>query len=206
MKPATLIYSIKQLPFLVMGMSDGLILPLSLMAGLLSAKASINTLLLAGSGVTILGSLITAIGAFTAAKDEAFDITRQLQNEERNQQLLRALDIDATLEKEAKEDDWKEITEREKDKNNTSPRQAAITVAVAYLLGGVLTLTPFLLWNTAAAFIIAVLLTACLLFSLGYIKSHLAQTNQWIGAVTLLLIGTLAIASAYLVGHLFSHS
>lgn len=202
MKTTGRIHSIKQLPFLVMGMSDGLTLPLALMAGLWGAKAGVESILLAGGGITVLGSVITSIGAYTAAKDESFDTSRQLKNTERNKRLLHAIDIDASLE-EVEEEAWKEITEREKDKNNSSPWQAALSVAGAYLLGGLIVLIPFLVWEPKSAFIISVVLTCCLLFSLGYIKSHIAQTNRWIGASTLLLIGILAIGSAYLVGYLF---
>src|SRR5258708_6858144 len=83
------------------------------------------------------------------------------------------------------------------------PRRAltsALTIAVSYIVGGFVPLSPYiLLRNIQAAQIASVIATLAALMIFGYVKGRLTGIHPVRGALQTMLVGGLAAAAAYLI-------
>ena len=87
------------------------------------------------------------------------------------------------------------------------PRRAPIsagTIAVSYLVGGLIPLAPYILLSSIPeAFAYSVGLTGVALIVFGGIKGHFTGINKAKSAAQTLLVGGLAAAAAYALAHAF---
>jgi len=87
------------------------------------------------------------------------------------------------------------------------PKRAPIsagTIAVSYLIGGLIPLTPYiLLSNIPEAFAYSVGFTGIALIVFGGIKGHFTGISKIKSASQTLLVGGLAAAAAYALAHAF---
>ncbi|MFT4961281.1 MAG: VIT1/CCC1 family predicted Fe2+/Mn2+ transporter [Paracoccaceae bacterium] len=83
-----------------------------------------------------------------------------------------------------------------------NPMRAAMATFVAFLVAGLVPLVPFLL-GLEQAFAVSAVLTMCVFFAIGALKSRWSLAPWWRSAGETLLIGGLAAAIAYGVGTLF---
>ena len=80
-----------------------------------------------------------------------------------------------------------------------SPWRAASATFSAFAICGVVPLLPFLLGFTNA-FLISIILTAVVFFTIGSIKSIWSTASWWRSGISTLLVGGVAAALAYVVG------
>ena len=91
-----------------------------------------------------------------------------------------------------------------KARTEAAPISAA-TIAVAYLVGGLVPLAPYMFApSMEAAFRWSVAATAIALLVFGAVKGRFAGLNPAVSAMQTLLVGGLAAAAAYWLAHLFS--
>jgi VIT1/CCC1 family predicted Fe2+/Mn2+ transporter len=84
-------------------------------------------------------------------------------------------------------------------------RNSAVTIAISYILGGLVPLSPYMLAGSlyrALAFSVAVTLVA--LFIFGYVKGRLTGISPWRGGLQTMAIGGLASAAAFAIARLIS--
>ena len=76
---------------------------------------------------------------------------------------------------------------------------SAVTIAAAYVAGGVIPLSPYFFTSQArSALVGSVVVTMAALFVFGYVKGRFTGAAPWRSALQTVLIGGLAAAAAYL--------
>jgi vacuolar iron transporter family protein len=204
----------------VIGMSDGLTVPFALAAGLTGAITSSNIIITAGFAEIAAGSIAMGLGGYLAAKSDAEHYATERRREEREvvekNQVERAevaeifrsygmTDAEAAPVVEAlstRPQAWIDFMMRfELGLEKPDPKRAltsALTIAGAYVAGGIIPLFPYLFIpqaHSALLFSIAITLLALLVF--GYIKGRFTGAKPIRSAFQTMLIGGLAAAAAF---------
>jgi VIT1/CCC1 family predicted Fe2+/Mn2+ transporter len=82
-------------------------------------------------------------------------------------------------------------------------RQSALTIAVSYIVGGLIPLSPYILLNNSLnALSLSVAVTLVALFVFGYVKGTFTGLNPVRGGLQTLLVGGLAAGVAFAVARL----
>jgi predicted membrane protein (TIGR00267 family) len=77
---------------------------------------------------------------------------------------------------------------------------SALTIAVSYIVGGLIPLSPYILLPVArTALLTSVVVTLLALLVFGFIKGHFTGTRPLRGGLQTALIGGLAAATAFLI-------
>lgn len=82
------------------------------------------------------------------------------------------------------------------------PAKSAMTTFIAFLVAGIIPLSPFVL-GLDNAFTVSGVMTMATFFAIGALKSMWSLSPWWRSAIETLLIGGIAAAIAYFVGTLF---
>lgn len=211
----------------VIGMSDGLTVPFALAAGLSGAVNSTRLIVTAGFAEIAAGSIAMGLGGYLAARTEAQHYERERRREYRETveipeaeerevaDLFRSYGLDeqhvAPVVKaiKADQDRWVDFMMRyELGLEEPEPRratQSALTIAAAYIAGGLIPLAPYLLLGRPGPGLIAssgVTLLALAVF--GYLKGKYMGTGAAAGALQTAVVGGLAAATAFFAARLFS--
>lgn len=207
---------------IVIGMSDGLTVPFALAAGLSGAVSSNTIVITAGIAEIVAGCIAMGLGGYLAGKTEQEHYQSELKKEydevehlperemkevkeifaeygidEAGQDLIaNQLAKDKTL--------WVnfmmkyELGLDEPDPNRA--RNSALTIGIAYFVGGLLPLTAYFFTPTPqkGLLVSAIITTACL-FIFGYFKSKVTGQPPLHGAFKVTAIGLIAAAAAYFV-------
>lgn len=88
-------------------------------------------------------------------------------------------------------------------KHTDSLTVGTLVMFLGYLLGGVVPITPTIIFNQPEARIIAIIATLIGLFILGYTKGRLVKVKPLRSAFELFIIGAIATIVGLLVGYLF---
>jgi VIT1/CCC1 family predicted Fe2+/Mn2+ transporter len=209
----------------VIGMSDGLTVPFALAAGLSGAAAATNIVVTAGLAEIAAGSIAMGLGGYLAARTDAEHYAAEQareqheivdvpqQEEEEVAQVFREYGLAdeqigpvvAALRADRRR--WVDFMMRfELGLEAPDParaRQSALTIALSYIAGGLIPLSPYILLHslsTALWVSVGLTLTALLIF--GYVKAHFTGLNPLRGAVQTVLIGGLAAATAFAIARL----
>jgi len=211
----------------VIGMSDGLTVPFALAAGLSGAVSSTGIIVTAGLAEIAAGSIAMGLGGYLAAKSDAEHYARErgrekrevveIPDEEREEVAkvfrgygLNEVDIrpivDALSSHPKK---WIDFMMRfELGLEEPDPKRAlisALTIAGAYIAGGLVPLVPYILLHNgfaALSWSVAVTLVALLVF--GYVRGKFTTTHAIRSALQTALTGSLAAGAAFLIARLIS--
>ncbi len=212
---------------IVIGMSDGLTVPFALAAGLSGAVDSTTVIVTAGLAEIAAGSIAMGLGGYLAAKTDAEHYRNELAREELEvrekpeveKEEVREVFRTYGLEKEAiepivnalhlKPQAWIDFMMRfELGLEEPHPGRAlasALTIAVAYIVGGFIPLGPYMISSSArGALIPSVVFTLIALGVFGFIKGRFTGTKPFRGAIQTMLIGGLAAAAAFSIARLVS--
>ncbi|OVA11588.1 protein of unknown function DUF125 [Macleaya cordata] len=204
----------------IIGVSDGLTVPFALAAGLSGANASSSIILTAGLAEVAAGAISMGLGGYLAAKSEADHYMRELKREQEEiinvpdteaaevEDILAQYDLEPheyapvvnALRK--KPQAWLDFMMKfELGLEKPQPRRAlesAFTIAIAYILGGLVPLLPYMFIPIARkAMLTSVVLTLVALLFFGYVKGHFTDNKPIKSAFQTALIGTIASAAAY---------
>jgi VIT1/CCC1 family predicted Fe2+/Mn2+ transporter len=205
---------------IVIGMSDGLTVPFALAAGLSGAVNSSNIILTAGFAEIAAGSIAMGLGGYLAAKSDAEHYASERQREkeevakipdeekaevakifrsygltdETTAPLVEALSHHPRA--------WVDFMMRyELGLEKPDPKRAlnsALTIAGAYIVGGLIPLSPYILMpNARTALWLSMLVTLAALLIFGYIKGRFTGSKPLRSALQTMLIGGLAAAVAF---------
>lgn len=208
-------------------MRDGLTVPFALAAGLSGAISSTNIIVTAGLAEIAAGSIAMGLGGYLAAKTESEHYIN-----ERKRELREVWEIPHEEEKEVAEifreyglaethisaiidklhEDpakWVDLMMRfELGLEAPDPARAlhsAITISLAYIMGGFVPLLPYILINNSGfALKISALFTLIALFGFGYIKGKFTGTKPLKSAMQTSLIGGIAATAAFALAKLLS--
>ena len=211
----------------VIGMADGLTVPFALAAGLSAAVTSTQIIVTAGLAEIVAGAIAMGLGGYLAARTDE----EHYQSEERREaweiERMRGAELEevrgifsgyglkgAALESvvdamSANKKQWIDFMMRfELGLERPDPKRAPIsaaTIAVSYLIGGLIPLIPYMLAeNMRSALLYSVIVTGIALAVFGAVKGRLTGINMFKSGTQTLLVGGLAAGAAFYLAHLFS--
>jgi VIT1/CCC1 family predicted Fe2+/Mn2+ transporter len=205
---------------IVIGMSDGLTVPFALAAGLSGAVSSTRIIVLAGLAEIAAGSIAMGLGGYLAARGEAEHYESELEREHREVREIpeaEAAEIAEIFEQygvaeaeslpvinalRANPQAWVDFMMRfelglEKPQAGRAVTSAS-TIAAAYVVGGLLPLTPYMVvHNASSALLVSVCVTLLALAVFGYIKGRFTAAIPMRSALQTVMIGGIAAAAAF---------
>ncbi|MCC7451054.1 MAG: VIT1/CCC1 transporter family protein [Anaerolineae bacterium] len=210
---------------IVIGMSDGLTVPFALAAGLAGAVEATSIVVTAGLAEIAAGSIAMGLGGYLAARTDSDHYTAEREREfqevrhipdaeaEEVAQIFRGYGLNepeiAPVVKAMRADPkrWVDFMMRfELGLEEPDPKRArvsAFTIAVSYIIGGLIPLSPYILFNTiSTALPASVLVTLIALFVFGYFKGRFTGINPLRGGIQTLLVGGLAAAVAFAIARI----
>jgi VIT1/CCC1 family predicted Fe2+/Mn2+ transporter len=212
---------------IVIGMSDGLTVPFALAAGLSGAISASNIVVTAGLAEIAAGSIAMGLGGYLAARSDAEHYASERAREElevrekpkaereevadvfRSYGMSEETIAPIVQALQARPEEWINFMMRfELGLEEPEPKRArnsAVTIAVSYIVGGLIPLAPYILIPTSqTALEVSVGVTLVALFVFGFIKGHFTGAKQLQSAFQTMLIGGLAAAAAFLIARLIS--
>ncbi len=212
---------------IVIGMSDGLTVPFALAAGLSGAVDNPHIIITAGIAEIAAGAIAMGLGGYLAARTDAEHFQSERDREERETIEIPEVEAEEVAEifrsyglKEDMVD--KVVTAIRSDRkrwvdfmmkfelgiempNPTRARNSAFTIALSYIAGGFVPLSPyFFIHNIPQALIASIVVTVAALFLFGYVKGMFTVRRPMRSALQTLMVGSLAAATAFMVARLFS--
>ncbi|XP_026432212.1 vacuolar iron transporter 1-like [Papaver somniferum] len=204
----------------IIGVSDGLTVPFALAAGLSGANVGSSIIVTAGLAEVAAGAISMGLGGYLAAKSEEDHYYRELKREQ--EEIINVPDTEAAECEEIlaeydlqpheyaplisalrqKPQAWLEFMMKfELGLEKPDPRRAlesAFTIAFAYILGGLVPLSPYMFIPDAMkAMLTSVGVTLIALLFFGYVKGRFTGNRPIRSALETALIGTIASAAAY---------
>jgi VIT1/CCC1 family predicted Fe2+/Mn2+ transporter len=205
----------------VIGMADGLTVPFALAAGLTgTSMATSKLVVIAGLAEIAAGSIAMGLGGYLAARTD-----RDHYESERAREVRETVEL-PHKEREEVADVFRDYGMGEKDlapvvdaicSNQKSwvdfmmrfelgfeepdplrARNSAVTIAVSYVLGGLVPLSSYMLVaDLHSALLVSVAVTLLALFLFGYFKGRLTGISPFRGGLQTVVIGGLASAAAF---------
>ena len=205
---------------IVIGMSDGLTVPFALAAGLTGAISQTHLIVTAGFAEIAAGYIAMGLGGYLAARGDAEHYTHELAREEAEiitlaeaeaQEVrdifrtygLSAAECDTVVESlRQRPKDWVAFMMRfELGLEKPEPSRAwksALTIALAYIVGGVIPLSAYLLLaDVHSALKLSAVVTLAALAAFGGIKGRFTGVSIIRSALQTSIIGGLAAAAAF---------
>jgi len=211
----------------VIGMSDGLTVPFALAAGLSGAVSDTRLIVVGGLAEIAAGSIAMGLGGYLAAQGDAEHYQQERIREYREVEeipeqekaevshLLQEYGLTAeestpvveALSKRA--DAWVDFMMRfELGLEPPDPKRAvtsAATIAGAYVAGGLIPLSPYIvLSNAFRGLIVSAMVTLAALGIFGFIKGKFTGAAAWRSAMQTVVIGGVAAAAAFLLAKLIA--
>ena len=207
---------------IVIGVSDGLTVPFALAAGLTGAIDSTSVIVTAGLAEIAAGSIAMGLGGYLAGRSVAEHYVSERNRERLEVRDKPEVEVQETVElfhayglTEAeiapivealrkRPEAWVDFMMRfelglEEPDPGRAPR-SALTIAGAYVGGGLIPLGPYILLPTAGlALAVSVGLTLSALTILGYVRGRFTGTRPVRSALQTVLTGGLAAAAAFLI-------
>ena len=207
---------------IVIGMADGLTVPFALSAGLSGTLESSALIVVAGFAEIVAGAIAMGLGGYLAARSDIEHYVSERAREEREVRDIPSAEAaelttvltsyGLTAEESApvvmalrkRPEAWVDFMMRfELGIERPNPRralQSALTIAGAYVAGGLIPLAPYIAIPRARiALAFSVIVTAAALTAFGYVKGHFTGAPPLRSAVYTALIGGFAAAAAFLV-------
>jgi VIT1/CCC1 family predicted Fe2+/Mn2+ transporter len=212
---------------IVIGMSDGLTVPFALAAGLSGAVTSTGVIVTAGLAEIVAGSIAMGLGGYLAARSDAEHYASERLREQQEvveksdaekAEVMQVFQSYGLTEQESvpivealshRPEEWVDFMMRfELGLEKPDPKRAltsALTIAGAYIAGGLIPLSPYMLISVAqTALPVSVVATLIALTIFGYVKGHFTGTAPLRSALQTALIGGLAAAAAFLIARAIS--
>lgn len=212
---------------IVIGMSDGLTVPFALAAGLSGAVTAAHIVVTAGLAEVTAGSIAMGLGGYLAARSDAEHYMSELAREEQEIRdvpevetqevtdvltsyglaLTDAATVAAAMRQRPTQ--WRDFMMRfELGLEAPDPRRAlrsALTIAAAYVVGGLIPLAPYVLATTIReALGVSIGVTLAALFMFGYVKGHFTGARPIRSALQTVVIGGLAAGAAFAIARAIS--
>jgi predicted membrane protein (TIGR00267 family) len=212
---------------IVIGMSDGLTVPFALAAGLSGAVDSSAIIITAGLAEIAAGSIAMGLGGFLAARSDAEHYSSERKREQA--EVDRIPDVEKREVSEVFEEYGISKAEsapivdalaRDKEKwvdfmmrfelgleeiHPQRARNSAATIAISYIVGGLIPLSPYIFISSArGALIVSVIVTLVALLVFGIIKGRFTGAHPIRSGIQTMIIGGLAAGAAFLIARLIA--
>ncbi len=210
----------------VIGMADGLTVPFALAAGLAGAVDSTSVIVTAGLAEIAAGAIAMGLGGYQAARTDAEHYASELAREERETHEVPRVEVEevaGVFRRYGLSEDqiWPVLKSITQDRRRwvefmmrfelgleaPDPKRArlsAVTIAAAYVAGGLVPLLPYIaLDRVMAALPVSCAVTLVALFVFGVVKSRFTGVPAFRGGAQTLVTGGLAAAAAFGIARLF---
>jgi vacuolar iron transporter family protein len=209
----------------VIGMADGLTVPFALAAGLSGAIDQTAIIVTAGLAEIAAGSIAMGLGGYMAAKSDAEHYAKEREREKRevaeipHEEMREVAEVfqayglteDQTwpivqaLKQQPR--NWVDFMMRfELGLEKPNPKRAvtsALTIAGAYVAGGLIPLAPYMFAPTiSAALMLSIVLTLIALLIFGFVKGHFTGTRPVRSALQTAFIGSVAAGAAFAIARM----
>jgi len=211
----------------VIGMADGLTVPFALAAGISGAIAQTHLVVTAGFAEIAAGSIAMGLGGYLAAKSDRDHFhSEQKREEEEIKQMPQAesqeiVDLFGAYGLTAEEiaplveglkrrpTAWRDFMMKfELGLEEPDPSRAlksAITIAVAYIVGGLIPLLPYVLITKASeALLVSASVTLLALLIFGMVKGRFTGAAPLKSGLQTVMVGGLAAGAAFGLAKLIS--
>jgi VIT1/CCC1 family predicted Fe2+/Mn2+ transporter len=212
---------------IVIGMSDGLTVPFALAAGLTGGQVTTRIIVTAGLAEIAAGSIAMGLGGYLAAKSDAEHYASEREREHREVQEIPEEEMREVAEVFesyglTREETWPIVQALRKQPQNwidfmmrfelglekPDPKRAltsALTIAGAYIVGGFIPLTPYILASKpATALLYSIVVTLFALFVFGFVKGRFTGMKPLRSALQTALIGSAAAGAAFAIARAIS--
>lgn len=204
------------------GMSDGLIIPMAVTAGLFAAGTPAAIIVRTGLILVAAGTLIMTIGGYLAARAgfPGKHVSRDnsshdpvASEEWSTRQFLARLDLDRDIQDKAAED-WKkekaewetlmtdEMSRIQQGEQPPHPLRYGFQIGVSYLLGGFIPVLPYVWLVEKTAFVWSLSMTLLLALGLGWLKARITDQIGWQEVGRVFWLTLLATAGTTALGYL----
>jgi vacuolar iron transporter family protein len=212
---------------IVIGMSDGLTVPFALAAGISGAISAAHIVVTAGFAEIAAGSIAMGLGGYLAARSEVEHYRSERAREET--EIREKPDVEAEEVAEffrqyglagqeygpvvaglrTKPKAWRDFMMRfELGLEEPDPKralQSAVTIAVSYIVGGIIPLAPYIACHDIkAAFCFSVVFTLTALAVFGFVKGKFTGVSKIRSALQTVLVGGCAAGVAYALAKVIS--
>jgi vacuolar iron transporter family protein len=203
-----------------LGANDGLVSVLTLIAGVAGATSG-RIVLLAGISALVAGAISMGVGAFVSARAYRAYFVNELQREMREMRELPDVEREEVreiyrgrgFEGEALEMVVRTITSNPRvwlrvmmqeelglSEGFGQPLGAALTVFVAFLVGGVIPVIPFMFASGASALWTSMGLTAAALMLAGAVRTRYTGENALRAGAELVAMAAVGVGVAFAIG------
>ncbi|WP_395825457.1 VIT1/CCC1 transporter family protein [Collimonas sp.] len=212
---------------IVIGMADGLTVPFALAAGISGAAVGIDIIVTAGVAEIAAGSIAMGLGGYLAGRTQHQHYYAEREREEQeirnvpHRERKEVIDIMAQYGVSAQECQpmlaalernplaWRDFMMRFElgleEPQPAAARKSALTIALSYLVGGMIPLSPYMLTQSIPQALAASTgVTLLALFIFGYLKGSVTGTGAFKSALQTLMVGGLAAAVAFGIARLIS--
>jgi vacuolar iron transporter family protein len=213
---------------IVIGMSDGLTVPFALAAGLSGTVSNSGIVVIAGLAEIAAGSIAMGLGGYLAARTDLDHYRSEIQREVREtyempeeevEEVARVFrdyglppdDVSRIVTAIASDRDrWVDFMMRFElgleAPDPTRARRSAFTIAVSYILGGLVPLSPYMIvGKVLTALEVSVAVTLIALFFFGFFKGRFTGIHPLRGGLQTVIIGGLASAAAFSLAKWIGH-
>ena len=214
---------------LVLGANVGLVSVFALVLGVAGAGFLPSDVLLAGIAAAVAGAISMAIGEYisTKSQEQVYDAEKELERQHIKYHLDHEIEelyefysakgfegklLDQIVEKIASDEDvlLKEMMLFEfgvLEEERRSPIKATIIIGVAFLMGALPPIIPFIFVNdTLTGIFWSTMLSLFGLFMVGWIKGLLVKGNKLLDGLENFGLGAAGAAITYLIGMLIGGS
>jgi VIT1/CCC1 family predicted Fe2+/Mn2+ transporter len=210
---------------IVIGMADGLTVPFALAAGLTGAIQATGIIVTAGLAEIAAGSIAMGLGGYMAAKSDAEHYAKEREREKKevaeipHEEMREVAEVFQQYGL-SEDETWPIVQALKRQPHNwidfmmrfelglekPEPRRAvtsAITIAGAYVAGGLIPLSPYIILESASsALLLSVGLTLIALLIFGFVKGRFTGTRPMRSALQTALIGSVAAGAAFAIARL----
>lgn len=200
----------------IIGLNDGLTVPLILVAGLSAVSDKSNFIIMVGIVVIAAGSIAMGLGGYFTERSEQDHFKKEDESEpghyesEKAREFFANLDLNkeiqdqAMQEREADKKRWSAfIKEFQLGTNKPGAKRAAKTalnIGLSYIAGGIIPLSPyFFIGEPLEALKISAITTLFCLFIAGFFKGSITGDHPLRSALKITLAGAFVAAAAYAV-------
>lgn len=189
---------------LIVGISDGLLIPFAVCAGISRIATEATTVLIVGFIAAVIGSIAMGLARFFAGRSEMVHM-----HEPDPHELQMNDDEHRTIAEGIKEDNerWNNYLREhgmEIDQDLRSASVSAWYIGFFYFLGGIIPLIPYIFTaNNEDGFIASCIVAIICLFIFGYLKGRFTETGSFVTGLRLSLMGVLLAAAAWFVSGVF---
>jgi predicted membrane protein (TIGR00267 family) len=206
---------------IIIGMSDGLTVPFALTAGLSGVLDTNHLIIVSGLAEITAGCISMGLGGFLAGQSEVDHYNSELKREydeiekvpfielKEVEDIFTEMGVAGSLSKQVAlqiskdKNHWADFMMKlelklEKPEKN-QPTRSAGTIALAYLVGGFIPLSPYILFSdNQTGFTVSCLVTIMALLVFGFFKSKMTGQPLLKGTLKVAITGIIAAGAAFL--------